>query len=243
MKHLLLRSLYAIFGFENYLHLSNIVKTHTVRFDKRKTLYFKFIEMLPTDANVLVVGANTGWSTIPIAKHVTQGKVFAFEPSAENYRALTKIVAHNDAKNISTFQYAMGDANKMIQMSMPIVKGVKSYGMTHLVDKNINYFDKGIIFDTEMRTLDSMMPLFGNKIDGIKLIAENSEQYILKGGWETIANKRPLFYCELWDNDNRLRVLALIKSFGYKIMIIDKEQIVPYPGETYKDRPFLFIPQ
>jgi FkbM family methyltransferase len=243
MKHLLLRALYGILGFENYLHLSNLVKVRTVAYDKRKTLYFKFINMLPTDANVLVVGANTGWSTIPIARHVAKGKVFAFEPGAENYRALNKIVAHTAVPNVQTFPYAMGDADKKIQMSMPIVKGVKSYGMTHLVDKNINYFDKGITFETDMRTLDGMMPAFGNQLNAIKLIAENSEQYILKGGWETILKHKPLFYCELWENDHRLRVLAIIKSFGYAIKILDQHnELVPYPGESYTDRPFIFIP-
>jgi FkbM family methyltransferase len=242
MKHLILRALYGILGFENYLHLSNLVKVRTVQYDNRKTLYFKFIDMLPADAHVLVVGANTGWSTIPIARRVAKGKVFAFEPGAENYRALNKIVAHTGVQNVTTFPYAMGDADRKIQMSMPVVKGVKSYGMTHLVDKNIDYFDKGITFETEMRTLDGMLPQLGGKLHGIKLIAENSEQYILKGGWETILKQKPLFYCELWENQNRLRVLEIMKSFGYSIKILENNEIVPYPGEIYTDRPFIFVP-
>ncbi len=242
MKFIILNILYKIFGFERYLHLANIVKLKLIRFDSRKALYQHFLNLLKTDSNTLVVGANTGWSTIPIARKTPQGIVGAFEPIPVNYKALQGIVAYAKVQNVKTFPFAMGDKNEKVQMSMPIVNGIESYGMSHLVDDKIQYFEKGISFDVDMVTLDSMMTTWNGKLDAVKLIAENAEEYIINGGWQTFSLQKPLIYCEFWYNENRHTCLAIFEKLGYKIMILEKNNLVSYPGKSYEDRAFLLIP-
>jgi FkbM family methyltransferase len=242
MKFALLNLLYKILGFENYIHIANILKYKLIRHDKRKALYFHFLNKLKLDAQTLVVGANTGWSTIPIAEKTPQGKVFAFEPIPVNFTALKKIVAYTKAANVQVFNSALGDKKGKVTMSMPVVQGVKSYGMSHLVDDKITYFEQGIPFEVEMQTLDTMVQTWGGKLDAVKLVAENSEQYIIKGGWHTFSKQKPLIYCEFWDNENRHECLNIFLSLGYQIMILQNNQLTPYPGKSYTERPFLLIP-
>ncbi len=242
MKHKLLNLLYSVFGFENYIHLANIIKYKLIRRDPRKALYFHFLNRLKPDAHTLVVGANTGWSTIPIAEHTPQGTAFAFEPIPVNFQAIQKLVAYTKIKNVRAFNSALGDKTGTVQMSMPVVKGVKSYGMSHLVDDKINYFDEGIPFDVEMQTLDDVVKTWGGRLDAVKLVAENSEQHIIRGGWQTFSTQKPLIYCEFWLNENRHKCLDIFISLGYEVMILQNNNLTPYPGKSYTDRPFLLIP-
>jgi FkbM family methyltransferase len=242
MKFFILNVLYKIFGFERYLHLANIVKLNLIKRDPRKTLYLHFLERLKPDANTLVVGANTGWSTIPIARKTPQGIVCAFEPIPVNFNALQKLVDYTKVENVKTFSMAMGDKTGKIKMSMPVVNGVKSYGMSHLVDEKINYFEEGIEFEVDINTLDNMIGEWNGRLDAVKLIAENSEQYIIKGGWETFSKQKPLIYAEFWYNENRHTCLDIFKSLGYQIMILENDKVVPYPGKHYEERAFLLLP-
>lgn len=242
MKHRLLNFLYQVFGFENYIHIANIIKYKLIRFDSRKALYFHFLNRLKPDANTLVVGANTGWSTIPIAEKTPQGLALAFEPIPVNFKAIQKLVAYTKTKNVRAFNSALGDKKETVKMSMPVVKGVKSYGMSHLIDDKINYFEEGIPFDVPMQTLDDMVKTWGGRLDAVKLVAENSEQYIIRGGWETFSKQKPLIYCEFWDNENRHQCLDIFISLGYKVMILQNDELTPYPGKSYTDRPFLLLP-
>ena len=54
------------------------------------------------------VGANIGYHTLRMAQWVgEQGRVFAFEPDAENYRLLVKNIAANNFKNVVAIQKAV----------------------------------------------------------------------------------------------------------------------------------------
>lgn len=90
LKHFAIRNLNKILGFENYLFIFSIFKIKTLNLDKRKKEYVYFSNLFPSDSNILILGANTGITTIPVAKNVRDGKVFAIEPVPENYSTLLK---------------------------------------------------------------------------------------------------------------------------------------------------------
>jgi aminopeptidase C len=54
-------------GYELYLELFGIFKVKTLFWDKRKADYFFFNKMLTEDANIIVIGACSGITTIPVA--------------------------------------------------------------------------------------------------------------------------------------------------------------------------------
>lgn len=84
MKTFVIKTLHHIFGYERYLFLFSICKIHTLRFFSKKWDYLYFVRELKPDYNVLVIGASTGITTIPIAKKCSEGKVIAYEPVETN---------------------------------------------------------------------------------------------------------------------------------------------------------------
>ena len=62
-----------------------------------------FLSMLPTDGTVLDIGANLGFLSAHIARHLTNGNVIAFEPMPDNLNALNYVVKKFDLKNVLFF--------------------------------------------------------------------------------------------------------------------------------------------
>ena len=60
---------------ERYLRMFSAFKIKTLRFDKRKSAFLYFTSLHGTDANIVVAGACTGITTIPLCE-ITRGELF-----------------------------------------------------------------------------------------------------------------------------------------------------------------------
>jgi|694.fasta_scaffold44812_4 FkbM family methyltransferase len=65
-----------------------------------------FLAQLEPNAVVLDIGANIGVFSLPIANHLTQGFVYAFEPSSESARLLEQNALKNGLRNIEVIEMA-----------------------------------------------------------------------------------------------------------------------------------------
>jgi len=57
-----------------------------------------------------------------------------------------------------------------------------------------------------------------------------------------IKRNKPLIYCELWFNENRLKTLDLIKSWGYEIKILNEGKLENYNSEIHIKKNLFFVP-
>ena len=65
-------------------------------------------ELIREGMCVVDIGANMGYHTLQLAKHVgASGKVYAFEPDPKNYRLLVKNVQANEYQNVTTVERAV----------------------------------------------------------------------------------------------------------------------------------------
>lgn len=242
MKHFIIRTLHKIFGFERYLFIFTIFKIQTLSLYKKKRAYLYFTKMFSPSSNIIVIGASTGITTIPLAKRVKYGKVFAIEPVKENYLAILEVARFYNQKNVETINYALGNENKTIEMIMPIINSTKSHGMCHI--EGARQSDEGIKFDVKMKRLDDMPEFFQIKIDGIKIVVESYDEFIFKGGENLIKKNMPVIYCELWLlNENRTKTLELVTKLNYKIKVLEGDRLVDINSENEKSRFLFFIPQ
>ena len=71
-----------VLGYDRYLMLFSIFKIKTLVYDKRKADFLFFETMLSKEANVIVIGACTGITTIPIARKTqpTQRAQYTSDP-------------------------------------------------------------------------------------------------------------------------------------------------------------------
>lgn len=235
-----------ILGFERYLFYFSRFKIHTLRWDgpRREGDFNFFLTLLPPDAVVLDIGANIGIMTVLIAKRCPQGRVYAFEPVPENFRALSRVVAHYGLPQVSLHQVALGAETGHIRMAMPVLKGVKMQGLTHVDHGSIaGYRGEYVHYEVPQASLDTWSFPVGSRIHAIKMDVENYEQYVLAGARELLATHRPVLYIELWDNDNRQRCFALLREAGYAIKVLEGRELVTFDPAHHRQHNFFFLPQ
>ncbi len=243
MKNFVIGLLHFLFGFENYLFIFSWLKIVTLQFDSRKKDYLEFTKMITPQSKVLVIGANTGITTIPIAKKLVDGNIFAFEPVPQNVKVLKRVIHYFQAENkVTVFQTALGNYSGKIKMILPVWQFTKKHGFAHVLESNGTQNEKGIILSGTVLPLDDIEELKLVKVDFIKIVAENYEYNIFSGGKNLIQQSKPIIYCELWNNEHRKKVLDLILSFGYSIKVFRNGQICSYDPAIDLKKNFLFIP-
>jgi hypothetical protein len=124
-----------LLGFKNYLFLLSWLKTQDFYFHPGDAEFYHFLQMIPKNGYVLDIGSNIGTTSIPLAKRVSQGKVYCFEPIPMHVHVLKKIIRHFKLKNIEIFEIALASENKKLTMVMPECRGVKFQGFSHVVEK------------------------------------------------------------------------------------------------------------
>lgn len=242
MKTIILRILHFLLGYEKYLQLFSLFKIYTLRLDGRKSDFLYFNKLLGAEANIIVIGACTGITTIPLAMKCRNRKIFAYEPLSSNFQVLNKVILQYKLKNIRIFNIGLGNKSEMKGMILPVKNGVKKQGMAHIADPSIPCKSQGSREIVELDYLDNRPELLNIKIDGMKVVAENFELQIFEGAKKIIEQNRPLIYCELWNDEKRKLVLELINRYNYVIYNRINNQMIPYDKNNYIGRNFFFKP-
>lgn len=240
MKDFIIRLLHLILGYERYLRYFTRFRITFLNSDKRKHDFLYFEKCLSNDAQIVVIGANTGITTIPFAKGNPNRTVYAYEPLASNFKILENTVQYYALRNIHSYNLALGNKTGHIEMILPIFNGARKHGMAHINDPSIESPETGETFTVEIQKLDDRAELHGTPIHAIKLVAENYELEILKGAKHLITAHKPFIYCELWHNKNRLHTLNLIREYGYDIYYRDGATLKEYTPSAYTGKNFFF---
>lgn len=239
MKKLIQSILQRVLGFERYLVLFAKFKIATFKSDKNEGDFFKFVDMMANDANVLDIGSNIGITTVHLAKKVK--KVYSYEPVPPNFKTLKNVVNSYGLKNVELFQLALGDENTMIEMVMPEVENVQMQGLSHVVHEDLTDFNEGKRFKAPLKRLDDLDTFQNIKVDGIKLDVENFEYFALKGGEALILRDKPVIYTELWENENRYKCFDLVQQWNYKIMVLSNGELVDFQQGVHDNQNFFFV--
>ena len=242
MKESIIKVLHLIFGYENYLKIFSVLKVHTLSLDKRKSDFRFFEKLLVDNATVLVIGACTGITTVPLARKKKYRTVLAYEALPSNYKILNRVIEYFKLKNISTYSTGLGNVAERREIILPVIRGVKKHGMAHILDPAIRGYNVGFSETIELCCLDEREELQNRKIDAIKIVAENFEYQILEGAKVLLKTNKPFIYCELWDNLQRDKVLSLILTYGYNVFYRIDQQLIPYESGSYSGKNFFFQP-
>ncbi|MFK7950093.1 MAG: FkbM family methyltransferase [Saprospiraceae bacterium] len=239
MKKLVQSILQKTLGFERYLVLFAKFKIATFKGDKNEGDFFKFVDMMHQDANVLDIGSNIGITAVHLARKVK--KVYAYEPVPPNFKTLSSIIKNYNLKNVELFQLALGDDDTMIEMVMPQVENVQMQGLSHVVHEDLTEFNDGKRFKAPLKRLDDLDTFQNTKVHGIKLDVENFEYFALKGGERLILRDKPIIYTELWENENRYKCFDLVKRWNYSIKVLHNDELVDFEQGKYDNQNFFFV--
>ncbi len=229
-----------LLGFENYLYVFSIFSILRLRLHLKEKEFIRFLKMVPEDGNILDIGSNIGITVVPLAKKVSRGKIFCFEPIPVNLKTLKRIQAHYKISNIEIFETALGDRNGETTMVMPVFYNVKFQGFSHIVERESDR-KKGDLFTVPIQRLDDIPALQKlAKIDAIKIDVENFEWHVLKGAAILLAQHKPMIYCELWDDEKRMLTMNYLKDhFGYRVRVLENNQLVEFTDQPVSN--FFFI--
>lgn len=153
---------------------------------------------LAPDANVVEVGSNIGAHTVPLARHLTAGRVFAFEPEPLIHQLLCANIVNNGCINVTSVQAAVGARAGMVRIENVMVDRPFNWGGVKVLDDAEAAADgKPVGPSSEVRlvTLDDALPE-ETVIAMIKCDAQGMELDVLKGAERRIKRDHPLLYLE-----------------------------------------------
>lgn len=146
---------------------------------------------------VLDVGAHHGFYTLLAARQVTaQGRVYSFEPSPREQKAIRLNLRLNRCKNVSIEPFALGseEASADLYVVNEFNTGCNSLRPPEVTEQTSRA-------RVRIRTLDNWFAEAKlDRIDFIKLDIEGGELDALRGAERTLRLKsRPVIMCEMQD--------------------------------------------
>lgn len=190
-------------------------------FEKKELAVFR--NSIKNGHIVADIGANIGLYTVIAARKVGPiGKVFSFEPEAENFDLLSKNVELNKFENTTLINSALSDTSgeRDLYLSKDN-KGHYSFSDDSFADTKIS---------VKTNTFDEYMKKYGSpKIDLIKMDIEGAEPLALDGMKETIKrNSEIIIFTEIYPKAMKrlgkdpLEFLRTLDSFDLSVWVINE---------------------
>ena len=243
MKTFIKFILQKILGLKTYLYVFALFITVKLRWDKKEKDFFHFMKLIPDGGLVLDLGANIGVTSYHLSKKLPMSTIFSFEPLELNMNTLRRIKKRYNLKNIQEYLVAVGEENGTLEMVMPVIKNVPMHGLSHVIHEGNTENNEGLKYKVPVVYIDGFEPIktAEKKVTAMKIDVENFEYFVLKGGEKLIKKDHPIIYCELWDNENRKKCIALLNNLGYSALLLQKNKLVPFEQATVEKHNFFFL--
>jgi len=241
MKALIQRILQKVLGYDSYLWYFTLYKLRTLKYDTNENDFFHFLTMIKKEDTVLDIGANLGLMSHYMAQR--SAKTYAFEPMPNNIEVIKKVKSTFRLTNLELITNALGNKNKRIQLVLPEVDGVKKQGLSHVVDEKMTEFNDGSIFETDCYKLDDQKEIQDQHIAAIKIDVENFEYEVFQGAEGILKKYKPIIYCELWDNQNRVDCFQYLTRLGYEINVYKNRKLEVIQSNPSDIQNFFFLPK
>lgn len=159
------------------------------------------------------VGANAGFYTLALSRLVRSGRVYAFEPFAENCVNLYNHIRMNALSNIELFQVAVANQS--------------SISGFHVSESNaMGYVVQEAAYHVATVSLDDLIEKYGLPIpDVVKMDIEGGEFAALNGGRHVLERKTTIFIIALHGKDQRHRCGGILANYGYSVFRLDGAQL------------------
>ncbi len=186
----------------------------------KEKIYFPYLSG-KTDLTIVDIGANVGLTTNYFADYAK--KVISVEPTQENFDLLTKLIKHNDLKNVTPLKLAISYENKMVTIH-------------HNTNKTMHSISESIEDKTQeperVQAITVKRLLEENKLDHVdllKLDPEGEESLILcSKSFAEIAGKIDVIIWEWhqWSNRNPAQTNAVLRDLGFRTRQLPTEATV-----------------
>lgn len=191
------------------------------------------------------VGAHHGYTAVALCKYVgAAGRVFAFEPALGSAGCLARTRAANKLTQLTVVPLALGEVAelRMLQAS-PEMHGM--IGVTPgMRDGSTHYGWGETVYDI---AFDHVWPVISGadrRLSGVKVDAQGSEGYVLRGMRETLREHRPRLVVEYHDYADLPKLLDALEDARYARVGKDIDQpSAPATSELLHSHNYEFLPR
>jgi FkbM family methyltransferase len=199
----------------------------------------------PTNGTFLDIGANIGLILIPLAHHLTDGRIIGVEPVPVNVARLRDAVSLNTAIG-ATEIHAVALGRQRGSLSLAKEGHASSSGNavpTHAADPHATV--------VELTTLDDLAATLAlHRLDTIKIDVEGFEVDVFAGARQTLTTRRPTVYGE-FNNElmpthgsSFLDAWAIFQPLGYECFsFIDRMSLLHQPSPSPTLGNVVLVPQ
>ncbi|MEW6594378.1 MAG: FkbM family methyltransferase [Thermodesulfobacteriota bacterium] len=160
------------------------------------------------------VGANAGFYTLAFSRLVgAGGKIYAFEPFAENAANILMHIRLNGCRNTVLYQAAVSDQEGFSSFHVS-----ESNAMGHL-DREGAYRVPTVTLDALIRTFDLPVP------DIVKVDVEGAETAVLRGACNLLEMHRTVWLIALHSDRQRLNCGRILGEYGYRIYQLNGREL------------------
>jgi len=160
------------------------------------------------------IGANAGFYTLALSRLVGEhGKVWAFEPLAENVVNLLKHVRANNCNNVALVQGALSDAAGISGFNIGSNNCVGALGNSQ------GYLVPTMTLDGLLATGQIESP------DIVKMDVEGAESRVLAGSVGILKLHKAVWVVALHGNEQREAVITAFRTYGYNVFSIDGTEV------------------
>jgi FkbM family methyltransferase len=161
------------------------------------------------------IGAQAGFYTLCLSRIVGEtGRVFAFEPLADNVRNLLEHVRMNGLRNV-----------RIVQAAVAGCSGLRGFTTDQNAFENaLAGGDSGLLVPTVSLDLLSLPPP-----NLIKMDIEGGESEALRGSRRILRENRPVVLVALHSREHARFCGGFLKSLGYKVLSVSQPLAEPQP--------------
>lgn len=176
------------------------------------------------------VGANAGFYALAFSRLVgTSGRVYAFEPFAENANNLIRHVHLNGLSNTKVIQAALASQSGLVGFSV-----AASNSMGRILPEDTSYMVPAFAVDDFVTRFPDSLPQL------IKIDVEGAEAAILSGAAQLLSQFAPEILLALHGEAQERECREILVSQGYRLYYLDGSAVGAAPlrsDEIYARKP------
>ena len=175
------------------------------------------------DMIIYDIGANAGFYTLAFSRLVgKEGKVYSFEPLAENANNILRHININKCNNTFLYQIAISDVDGMSTFNV----NETSNSMGSLSQTGGGYLIPIFTIDTLIKEHNVPVPNI------IKMDVEGAESSVLMGSKKLLEMKMTTWLIALHGEVQKKECYSILTQYGYKIYHLDGYEILGPEIET-----------
>ena len=185
---------------------------------------------------VFDVGANIGWYSCVLSKHVPGAEIFCFEPDPENFELLRENLERNSCRRVHPVQMGIGERTETRTLHLYKASNVGRHSMLEI--------NEGRAIDVPVTSLDEFVrdrELDVERVRFLKIDIEGFEYFAFRGA-ETVLSHLPVLLAEFSPGYMReggvepADLLVLLRGHGFDAYSVDGLELIPRSNEELLER-------